>query len=104
VISRAVLLLRVASGLGGQLIRESGIPKSDLTFWWLNVLAERGLWEHATPAPLALDLWLDVERALGDVASKRGTPLAYQSMNEAVAVELHALSGTERAGIWGIGM
>ena len=68
VISRATLLLVLASAAARRLIRGSGIDFSDAVFWWGLLGIDRGLWRTA-PAPhdSLLDYWEDIRVGLDDL-------------------------------------
>jgi len=63
-ISRAALLLRVATAANADLLRQAGIIRDDLAFWLTKWGQERGLWrEDEDPANFS-DLWADAEDAV----------------------------------------
>jgi len=43
-ISRAALLLRVATAANSRLMKEAHVSSADLEFWWSALGEERGLW------------------------------------------------------------
>jgi hypothetical protein len=61
VTSRAVLLLRLATGSARDLLAQAGLNSSDLAFWWQTLGASRGLWNPASPPGDLADLWADID-------------------------------------------
>src|SRR5262249_27219389 len=64
VISRAALLLRLASGASEKLFDFAQIKRAQLTFWSSQYGLARGLWSDPEQPEDMLDLWQDVEEAL----------------------------------------
>lgn len=60
-LSRASLLLRLATGSSLALLRAGGVDASSLAFWWHAFGAERGHWPESTPPSSVVDTWADVE-------------------------------------------
>jgi hypothetical protein len=69
IISRAALLLRVASGSSALLVQGSGFSSEAIAFWWKGVGHGRGLWDGEKRASELLDLWADIEPLLQDIDS-----------------------------------
>ena len=106
VISRAVLLLRMATGSAENLLEEAGIVSADLSFWWEAIGETRGLWSAGSPPAQRGDLWRDIEDTLGDLAAIIArTPNTLQSLNSLrsdMAGYLDVLCTHERVGLWGL--
>lgn len=107
-ISRAALLLRVATAANSTLLKESGISASDLKFWWSAVGEERGLWEK-TSDPIELrDLWADAEAAIKEIrewssinSAAGGTFLKWRHDKSS---DIALLGNCERIALWGLGL
>lgn len=67
VLSRAVLLLRVATGSVRHFLYESDITFGDFEFWWKAVGVDIGLWGKAFDVEQVSDSWVDVSEALYDI-------------------------------------
>jgi hypothetical protein len=67
VISRAALLLRIASGFVERLLVRSGVTNANLHFWLSEFVVKRGIWKDpgTTPSRWA-DLWDDIGDALSE--------------------------------------
>jgi len=106
IISRAVLLLRVATGGCEELLAGAHISRKDLHFWWSSIGEERGLWQPLSPPGDFLDLWADVLDAAGDLGnwetSNKKTNRA--TWREAMSGQLSILGETERIALWGLGL
>ena len=106
VISRAVLLLRVATGSAHDLLQQAGFDATELAFWWRSVGEARGLWDPASPPSELGDLWADVKDVLSDIqAFAAGNPIALQSVSgiaSGLGEFFNILSSHERVGLWGL--
>lgn len=74
VISRALLLLRIASGASQLMLGSSNLDFQNLAFWWGELGIERGLWAAPPAASEIIDSWLDIEAAIDDLRSWRSRP------------------------------
>ncbi|MBV7377293.1 hypothetical protein [Maritimibacter dapengensis] len=106
VVSRAVLLLRVASGSTQQLLSSADLNKSLLKFWWEAIGEVRGLWQPGhCPDPLS-DLWADVDESLREIdlmeATAPGSLASPQGILTSIPREVSVLSSHERVGLWGL--
>ena len=106
VISRAILLSRVAAGSIESLINEAGFDPSKLSFWWSEIGTSKGLWHRDNVPESALDLWSDIEMTIADVDNyQSGRGCDEQTIYD-IGVELGhslaALSSCERVAVWNI--
>jgi hypothetical protein len=104
VMSRAALLLRLASGATENLFASANVQKNDLSFWSLAFGSARGFWEPGAEPDDMLDLWQDVEEALGTFNSWRGAnsaDVSYANLRRNQAVPLQVLCECERIALWG---
>jgi len=108
VISRAALLLRVASGACENLLSAAKLNRPDLTFWWQGIGRRRGLWNPGSEPTDCSTLWMDIEGALGDEltwqsTNSGGSPSFFQWHNERIS-GLSIFGQCERIGLWGLGL
>lgn len=105
-ISRAVLLLRVATGSAQDLLQEAGVNSETLSFWWQAIGEARGLWPSETPPEDLSDLWADVREALSDVeafgSAAAASPQSINDLGSYIGGSLRALCSHERVGLWGL--
>lgn len=101
IISRAVLLLRLATGSARDLLEQSGLTANDLEFWVRDIGTSRGLWETADPAPDLRDLWADVDAALGDIRNG-APPQSIKGLLLDYGATLPVLTSYERVGLWSL--
>lgn len=66
-LSRAVLLLRLATGLACEFMKETDIKFEMLKFWWSRRGWEIGLWKDINRPVQIADLWADVDSALKEI-------------------------------------
>ena len=106
VISRAVLLLRLATGSAHRQLESNGIDAEVLGFWWRKLGESRGIWQPGAPPSDLHDLWADVEDSLNAIADAKDghTPLltSFCTFASSLAIEINVLASHERVGIWGL--
>ena len=104
VISRAILLLRIASGSTAFLIEEARITASSLSFWWETLGQVRGLWDGPREPEELTDLWSDIATLLVDIEQFQTNYAAVDQSFFRVGTEIgHTLAGLsdcERVAIW----
>lgn len=74
VISRALLLLRTASGACAEMLRNAGSDFNGFAFWWGALGQGIGLWDDVPDARRLMDLWDDVELDLVQLATWFSAP------------------------------
>ena len=104
VISRATLLLRVATGMSARLLRSSGLTKDQLKFWWNNLGVDHGLWESGDAIDDFEIMWADVTASIDDAKDWDSGSLgkSIQSWLEEQPETILSLSGCERIALWGL--
>ena len=108
VLSRATLLLRIATGSCFQLISGATFSSTDLEFWWNNLGVERGLWNQRNkPGNNSGDiitLWDDVDIALQKISAwnSRVSHPSYSGLINKQNTSLRVLESCERIGLWGL--
>lgn len=106
VISRAVLLLRIATGSAHDLLHQAGFDATALSFWWQKLGEARGLWKSGSPPVALADLWADIEDGLREIEEiEVGDPATFETINGVaygVFGRLNVLASHERVGLWGL--
>jgi hypothetical protein len=106
ILSRAALLLRLATGSTTKLFRDAGIDGDSIAFWWQRLGHGRGLWEGEKQPNDLIDLWADIEALLQSVeAFQADNETASQTFFLAGNILHQALIGLgscERVPIWSI--
>jgi len=104
IISRAVLLLRAASGSTSHLFQAANHSIDSFKFWWEKFGASRGLWIGKRDASELLDLWSDIRDSLTEIDdfqnrySKNDQTLF--RLGEDLAKAVAALGSCERVALW----
>ncbi len=102
ILGRALLMLRLASATTAALLRDVGLTKPDLRFWWGALGKDLGFWTDADDIDQLADLWDDVRDAIDEVEPRlSAAPL--QSSVEFVAGCLagkNSLTQFTRAPLW----
>jgi hypothetical protein len=103
VISRAILLLRIAAGAARGLIGDAGLSSETIAFWWRSVGHARGIWD-GDPEGELVDLWADVSPLLEDLRSFQKNYSAaeqtfFRATNE-LGPAIIGLASCERVAIW----
>lgn len=101
IISRAVLLLRFATGSARDLLERAGIHDEDIAFWSNGSGMSRGLWDPSLPAPDFADLWADIEVTLED-AKEFEEPLSVYGLIQDWGAKISTLTSYERVGLWSL--
>lgn len=108
VISRAALLLRVATGMCLSLLQSANIVLADLSFWWRPLAETRGLWTPGEEPDLVTDLWEDIEAIIVDMASwetsQVGTVPSYRQWRNDQPRTVTSMSDCELIAFWGLGL
>jgi hypothetical protein len=107
VISRAGLLLRIATGSCCELVMKSGFERNQLRFWWSSIGEQLGLWEQGSAPDNAADLWADVNDAIEDNIAFDQRPPAQRTFltwRNQQAPQISSLGVCERIGLWGLGI
>lgn len=103
VIARAILLLRLSTGLVSSLLKDANIQKSDLQFIWNQYGFNSGLWDNSMAIKDFYTLWVDVEDECSDMIEqldqKENNPFLIKSE---FASKLNKLSQFNRAVLWGL--
>lgn len=104
IISRATLLLRMASGSNSQLFQDAGYDADSISFWWQGLGQDRGLWDGTHDADALTDLWSDVAVCLESVERFQTTYNIKKQTFSKFATEngnaLIVLGSFELAAIW----
>ncbi|KAB2757671.1 DUF4398 domain-containing protein [Brucella anthropi] len=106
-ISRAVLLLRVASGSASQTLKDAGFIASDIEFWWTELGPARGLWNDGSTPDSAADLWSDIEVAISslkdfDTAHAASGTHSFYNLGLEAGEAVNSLGGFERPMVWSL--
>lgn len=103
VLSRAALLLQVASARCRTLMNSAGVTAADTAFWWGLLGSDRGLWDVRPEAVDLLDYWDDVRIELDDLQSwlTRGSESCALLVAEG-SKSVCRLTQLELLGIWGL--
>ena len=108
VISRASLLLRLASGGCSQLFNVAHFSSQDIEFWWKSIGIERGLWMPGYEPDDFMDLWADIEILLEDTkeheCNNRNPGLNLADFHNTHSKTLLKLGECERIALWGFGI
>jgi hypothetical protein len=105
VVSRAVLLLALATIAIRRLLIAGGYTREDLKFWWLRFSLDRGLCEEGITLDDPRDLWADVREGLSDLDTWQtrinpGHSLRKWRRDQSHILEM--LGALELFAVWGI--
>ena len=107
VISRAVVMLRVATGAWSNLLGNAKLGKTELEFWWESLAQDLGLWGDTTRPDNITDLWADVASAITQLsgwAESNKATANYANWQTECASGISVLGSCERIGLWGLGL
>ncbi len=99
--SRAALLLKLATGMAEENLRSAGVqPVKHFDNWWQDFGVSHGLWRPGLPPATTADLWDDIDAAIEDIAS---APTAHRhEWVSAMAGNAIRMCETERVALWGL--
>lgn len=108
IIARATLLLRVATGLCQDLLRNAGFGRASLRFWWNPLGEDFGLWSPGNEPDPLMDLYSDIEDALRDAGhwagANAGVPPSMEAWRREQSSTISTLGSCERIALWGLGL
>ena len=109
VLSRAALLLRIATGSCGLHLKESGNGWNTFEFWLNDIGVRRGFWERGGYPEHPDELWADIFEALETLDDARQNSESrgespHGANSRLPASSLMRLEECERIGLWGFGI
>jgi hypothetical protein len=106
ILSRAALLLFVATSAVRRLLITAGYTPDILSFWWKFIGEDRGLWSAGGSPVDPLDLWADILVALTDSSEWRSNnppgSVSLRDWRRAEMPDRDYLGGFELVGIWAL--
>jgi hypothetical protein len=104
IISRAALLLFVASGAVRQKLQRAGYTIDTISFWWKRQGTDRGLWDTTDLPDDPLDAWADVANAINDVTLWRdgNRNASMRQFRQDQRGNITELGSFELVGIWSL--
>ena len=105
IICRAILLLRLATGVTHRLIQNSSATVDSLKFWWEDVALKHGFTNSIPSGIDPIDLFTDIRDSINEFDGR--VPGSIQHVKDAfntLGGPLFYLKQFERPGIWGMGL
>lgn len=107
ILSRATLLLHLATGCGRDLLTSIPDFRDLFRFWWEKIGGHRTLWVADSPPELCSDLWSEPADALEKISEGINPPSSLNSHSvlwRDYAEQVAVLGTTERICLWGLGL
>lgn len=107
VISRAYLLLRLASAAAQEFLSKSSIGKDDLLFWWKEFGCSIGLWLPGNEPGQMEELWDDVKDSVDVIENwyiQNPAEVSVFKMKQEFPFDSWQVKQFNRVGLWGIGL
>ena len=102
VLSRAVLLLRLATACAHDLLGEFGSdPRAVTRHWWESRHVRRGLWPAGHTLHSFSDLWDEADEALDTLRQQRSGMSTFRLRSRDCAGSVATLATAERIFLWG---
>ena len=102
VLSRALLLLRLATACAHDLLAEFGSdPRAVTRHWWQSRHVRRGLWPVGHILHSFSDLWDEADEALDTLRQQRNRISTFKMRSPAYADSVATLATAERIFLWG---
>lgn len=106
IMSRSLLLLRLATGMVTNLLKDAGCSsEADIKFWIEPFGVQRGFWKHGSLPTSMQDLWGDIDVAIGALDEISQSSGAGFSMYDWMSEDQNGFPRIweiERAGLWGM--
>ena len=103
VISRALLLLRVATGMVREMLNDSGVDLNMLKFWWHDAGRVQGFWKTPPESIEGSQFWSDLGPYLDDIDDWiSGSDDSRQSLQSECAEALIQLTGMAKFALIGL--
>jgi hypothetical protein len=106
VMSRATLLLRVATGAVLRMLREGGVDQTMIEFWSRGLGEAHGFWKPGSPPQSYVDLWADVDVAVQELQTwhvvQNPATICYADLRAAQGSNLAMLGESERVLFWSL--
>lgn len=104
VISRAVLLLRVATGSSNLMLKDASIRFNDISFWWKKLMIENGLCTLDDADEIeVLDLWKDIKDfGIDEIEEQIKIQQSFYKFKKETSYPSILLGECDRALLWGI--
>jgi hypothetical protein len=107
ILSRAFILLRIASAASESLLQNGAIIKDEIDFWWGDLGLELGLWPSGSEPTQFSDLWEDMRDSLFNVDSwvlDNQDSFDLFSLRRDLPFEIKQFAQFNRAGLWALGL
>lgn len=103
-ISRAALLLFVASGSSRRLLQNAGYTAESIAFWWKQHGVDRGLWSPSDIPDDPMDAWADVTIAIDELAAwgSDNANATLRNLRQSQQQHINAIGAFELVGIWSL--
>lgn len=102
VLSRAILLLRLATGACRLMLLRAGITARSLEWWWRDIGGGRALWDQPPDADALMDQWQDIADAIGDLDLEGQADSSRIVALDEFAEPLSRLAGMELVPLWSL--
>jgi len=106
IISRAALLLFVASAAARRLLVNAAYSPGDIFFWWGRHGEDRALWDIGSAPADPQDLWADIAQAISDSSAWRvsnlGAAASLRAWRRDRPTAVVDFGGLELVGIWAL--
>ena len=103
VLSRAALLLRLATGAVRNTLRAADIRLTSLEFWWLEMGRRQGFWDDSLTLAEIPDLWYDLLDSVDEIDTwVQGGSLSRRNLLVTCAKPIVEISGMARFALIGL--
>ena len=105
ILTRGLLMLRLASAMTASLLQDAEVEKADLRFWWEALGRDFGLWDVNGVVDEFSDLWADVVDAI-EIAEASVDVSEGESVRQVSAILSREVPLTQfaRAPLWLLGL
>ena len=106
-LSRASLMLRMATGASTRMLHDAGIRPEEYAFWWSRIGLDAGLWPEAPDPQHVMEYWVEIDESLQVLEewAELGSETASASFHDLVkncGSSLHQMAAMEIVGVIGV--
>ena len=105
VLSRAALMLRMATGASTRMLRAAEIQPQEYSFWWSRIGLDAGLWPEAPDPEDVAEYWVEISESLQVLEEWAEQGPASESFHDLVRScggSLHKMAAMELVGVIGV--
>jgi len=103
-ICRAILLLRISTGVTEHFLNDCNIDKKILGFWWENISIKLGILKNGHSIIETSELYADIRESFNEINSKANSIIDVRDCIDKYSFETNNIKQFQRSCFWGLGL